>query len=1612
MNLKLNLLALFCALQLIVLSQPGGLKNSGSVSVSNANAGIATSYTMSACGLNYEQSSLQLSQRSFTTVSLPGVPQPAAFTISNIPACAPIVKAFLYVGTQGTGGSISATLINPAGTGSVFPMTIIGQDVSACWGTGNTYNYRADVTALISGSGNYTISGIPTAAALWPGTTDANGATLFIIYRDPSQNYTGNIVIADGSNVRAAGLGGGGQSSIGGFNICGTPTLTSHFMILNDLEQMNNTDIWFNSTFTNSANYIKPSGTDQVWDFVSDPGAPLLAGQTSISYGFDSGTDCAGMMMAGAYYQSGCLTCSSTPSGPVTLTVSAVTNPTCLATASVNVSGGSGNYSYAWTISGQSAIVATGSVEIGLSPNIYAITVTDYNNTCVSGNTATLQVIPTLLTLTPTVDPGCPSTATVMVTGSSSTYSYTWSGSASTASVATGLSAGVHTITARTDCAVGSTIVIAPVTLTLTPVIDPGCSRSASVSAIGAPGPFTYTWTGPTQTGSVAALLTAGVHTVSTTNGCFSGSAVFTITPTTLTLTPVASPTCGATATINVAGSNGTTTYNWTGAGSNLTSSVAIALSAGVHTVTVTNDCAATGTETILITPDPMTLTATSNPTCGGNATVVATGGSGANTYSWSPAGNNLTSAVATALAPGVHTVAVRNNCAAGSTTILITPGPMTLNAVSIPTCGASASVAVTGGSGANSYTWSGTGTNLNTNTPRALSAGVHTVIVKNNCAAGTTTLLITPDPMTLTATSNPVCGSMASVVATGGSGTNTYSWTGLGTGLTSTLATVLSAGVHTVSAFNNCAAGSATISITPIPLTVNVLTPTTNVCPLNVTVTTNTVSGMGSTYTYTWASPSASFQSTGNATTTASSANLGNYTYTITTRDNLYKCGTGTATVAVTAPAATISLTSPTTICVGDNVALVAGSPTTSTFSWSPAAFLNVSNANTVIVVSQTLSTVVYTLDYRTSAGCANTQTTQVTMSNTVPLNAVNVTLCEELPLFVAPTLTNATYSYNWQGPNSYASAAQNLSFAATSSTQSGVYTLTISTASGCKMIAPYNVTVFPSPTPTVGSNSPICAGRTLSLTSTGGGMFYNWAGPNSFVGSVTNPLVPNATTAYSGNYTLSITYTNNCIKQATLPVVVNPLPQPVIISNSPVCETNTLQLDATGGGTYQWVGPNGFNSSSPTNSLSNVSAAASGVYTVITALGTCTAAATATVLVNPQPVINPTSNSPVCQQGVIQLNSGVANAVYLWTGPNSFTSNLQNPTISPAQFIQSGNYTLTASGITGNCPSTTSVISVSVLSSPNISATGATLCMGAAATVTAGGASSFTWTGPSGFSALGASVVIPNVSGSGIYTVAGTNVNPCIGTTTVYVLARSLPTVSATGATVCEGQSSILGAFGATGYNWSGPSGFTSNVANVMFQSTSLQNAGTYTVVGTAANSCTNSATSTLSVIAVPQLSIAASPAAICIGHSATITVSGAQTYSWLPLGSSNATVLVVSPGISSVYNLIASNGLCNASAAITVTVSACTGIEEFGGETHSLQVYPNPNSGSFTIKTNEPAAFRLINALGQEIALIKVNEENNYQASVPDLAEGVYYLVTTKGYKLSQKIIVQRP
>ena len=131
---------------------------------------------------------------------------------------------------------------------------------------------------------------------------------------------------------------------------------------------------------------------------------------------------------------------------------------------------------------------------------------------------------------------------------------------------------------------------------------------------------------------------------------------------------------------------------------------------------------------------------------------------------------------------------------------------------------------------------------------------------------------------------------------------------------------------------------------------------------------------------------------------------------------------------------------------------------------------------------------------------------------------------------------------------------------------------------------------------------------------------------------------------------------------------------------------------MTATGGGTYAWSGPDGFTATSQNPTIVGMTSAKAGVYTVTVTLGGYTSTATTTVSVYTAPTITAASNTPVPTGQTIQLtaNSTPIYSSYAWSGPNTFSSNAQNPTVASVS-AAAGTYIVTVTDENG-CTATAS--------------------------------------------------------------------------------------------------------------------------------------------------------------------------------------------------------------------------------------------------------------------------------------------------------------------------------
>ena len=256
----------------------------------------------------------------------------------------------------------------------------------------------------------------------------------------------------------------------------------------------------------------------------------------------------------------------------------------------------------------------------------------------------------------------------------------------------------------------------------------------------------------------------------------------------------------------------------------------------------------------------------------------------------------------------------------------------------------------------------------------------------------------------------------------------------------------------------------------------------------------------------------------------------------------------------------------------------------------------------------------------------------------------------------------------------------------------------------------------------PSPSNNGPICSGQTLNLFANTNADSYSWTGPNGFTSTAQNPSIANVTTAATGTYSLTV----GCASAVgTTTVTINQTPAtPSPSNNGPICSGQTLNLSAnTTAPGYSWTGPNSFSSSAQNPSIPNATAAATGTYNLtVTSNGCASAVGSTAATVNQTPAApSPSNNGPICSSNqTLNLFANTIADSYSWTGPNSFSSSAQNPSIPSATTAATGTYnlTVTSNGCTSAVGSTAATVNEAPAtpSVPAITTPSAGFCINAA--------------------------------------------------------------------------------------------------------------------------------------------------------------------------------------------------------------------------------------------------------------------------------------------------------
>lgn len=390
------------------------------------------------------------------------------------------------------------------------------------------------------------------------------------------------------------------------------------------------------------------------------------------------------------------------------------------------------------------------------------------------------------------------------------------------------------------------------------------------------------------------------------------------------------------------------------------------------------------------------------------------------------------------------------------------------------------------------------------------------------------------------------------------------------------------------------------------------------------------------------------------------------------------------------------------TVICSGETTVLMVSAGTT--YSWNTGA------TTQSITVSQPYSSP-YTVRVTNDTACTRILSQAITVNVPPTANAgSNIGICSgsSTGLGGSPTATGGTSPYTYSWSPSTALNSTTIANPTANPTTTTTYTVSVTDAKGCVKTATKTVSVF---NINAGSNSAICAGGVATLggspTVSGGTSPYTYiwtpsTGLNS--AAIANPVAaPAATTTY----TLSVSDAIGCSMTGTVTVTVNNLPSlSSVTHDTTICSGNSVQLSASGSGTYSWTPSTGLSSTSISNPVASPTVTTTYVVSLTSSNG-CTSQSSVIVTVNTIPTItvtgNPTisSNSTtVCKGQPVSLIAQASAQHFEWSSSTS------SAIVTGAQLVAipdtTTTYTVTASN--GSCSATkTTTVNVKNLPTAN---------------------------------------------------------------------------------------------------------------------------------------------------------------------------------------------------------------------------------------------------------------------------------------------------------------------
>lgn len=698
-------------------------------------------------------------------------------------------------------------------------------------------------------------------------------------------------------------------------------------------------------------------------------------------------------------------------------------------------------------------------------------------------------------------------------------------------------------------------------------------------------------------------------------------------------------------------GNDGNETYNWSGTNggtgflndpnlANPTVTLPDGFSGTItYTLSVSEDnCLGVDEMVLLVNPLPIVNIDQVGPFCEDDPEITLSANPTGGTWGGAANGNTFDP---TSNGPGIHTVTYsftdNNNCTALETMdievysapdVEIDPDPaafcLDVGSVLLTATGS-------GGAGGYSYEWNTPSGSGNGNTYNAEFGGDYTVIVSdaNGCTnSSVTTVTINANPAVQIVDPGPICESIELFVLEAIPSGGTFSGS-----IVSSEGFIYPSntppGTYSISYsyfdFNNCE-GTDDIEVTIVPMPSAFPGNNGPICNGEEILLYGNTDGTGSDISYLWTGPNG-YTSTEQNPTDATEG--GGYLFLVTI-DGCASDFEFTEVIVAETPIATALNNGP--YCAGQTVELLGSSNISGniiSYKWTgPNGYTSTEQNPTDATEDGTYSLIV-TVD-----NCPSDADTTVVLFSAPPDAEAsnNGPYCEgdAIELFGNTNTTGNTISFEWTGPNSYQSSAQNPADAV----DAGNYELVINVDGCLSEIEITEVLVNELPQPEITGQSEFCTGNSATIDAGNGYAQYIWN--NDSTNQILEVFSP-------GDYIVTVTDANGCTGEASFEVTENASLSPVISGILEFCEGSNTTLDAGAGfSIYEW--------STGDTSQTIVVTDGNNYGVLVTDDDGCTGSANVTTIVNSNPAVTIGGSTSYCVGGFTILDAGDGFATYTW--------------------------------------------------------------------------------------------------------------------------------------------------------------------------------------------------------------------------------------------------------------------------------------------------------------------------------------------------------------------------